>query len=96
MRSNQDESLSIDEASVRCVHGNQAGIEFAQGIVPRISGCRVSYGMVLGVQSIQQERVRVKTYFRSIPFFSAITGSDIPFRSKRVLDRRSSAKVMPE
>ena len=38
--------------------------------------------MVLGVQSIQQERVKFKTYFCSIPFFSAITGSAIPFRSK--------------
>jgi hypothetical protein len=40
---------------------------------------RGSHGIVLGVQSIQQERVRFRSYFCSIPFFSAITGSAFPF-----------------
>ena len=58
MLPDQQESLPIDEAQVRWVHGNLAGIEFVQ--VEPIANIRlhgfVWNGMVLRFHSIQQKR----------------------------------------
>jgi uncharacterized protein YgfB (UPF0149 family) len=58
MLPDQDESLPIDEAHVRWVHGNLAGIEFVQ--VERTANLRLHGfiwdGMVQHFRSLQQKR----------------------------------------
>ena len=45
MLPDQHESLPIDEAYVRWVHGNLGGSSSSKWNVPQISGCMRSYGM---------------------------------------------------